>query len=81
MSARVLSSRIAIYGLLIVWAFICLFPIYWTFTTSFKVAIDVTKGHYIPWLDFMPDWKGWRSIGLSPDTIGETSTARAVDSK
>lgn len=76
MSARFLSSRVAIYGLLILWAFICLFPIYWTFTTSFKVAIDVTKGHYIPWIDFVPDWKGWRSLGLSPDTIGETSTAR-----
>lgn len=76
MSARFLSSRIAIYGLLILWAFICLFPIYWTFTTSFKVAVDVTKGHYIPWVDFMPDWKGWRSLGLSPDTIGATSTAR-----
>ena len=24
----------------------------------------------------MPDWKGWRSLGLSPDTIFETSTVR-----
>ena len=34
------------------------------------------QGHLIPWLDFAPDWKGWRSLGLSPDTIGETSTVR-----
>ena len=30
----------------------------------------------IPWLDFQPDWKGWRSLGLSPDTIGNVSTVR-----
>ena len=24
----------------------------------------------IPWVDFKPDWLGWRSLGLSPDTIG-----------
>ena len=66
-----------IYAALIFWTFICLFPIYWTVTTSFKSAVDVTQGHLIPWLDFPPDWKGWRSLGLSPDTILETSTARA----
>ena len=54
---------------LIFWAFVSLFPIYWTVTTSFKSAVDVTQGHLIPWLDFQPDWKGWRSLGLSPDTI------------
>ncbi|WP_119300587.1 carbohydrate ABC transporter permease [Dongia deserti] len=69
-------TRIIIYGLLILWAFICLFPIYWTFSTSFKNAVNVTQGHLIPWMDFVPDWKGWRSVGLSPDTIGQTSTAR-----
>lgn len=65
-----------IYGLLLIWSFVCLFPIYWTFTTSFKTAVDVTQGHIVPWLDFTPDWKGWRSLGLSPDTIWETSTVR-----
>src|ERR671925_25157 len=74
--ARHYRSRIVVYGLLIVWAFICLFPIYWTFSTSFKTAVNVTQGHLIPWLDFVPDWKGWRSLGLSPDTIFETSTVR-----
>ena len=69
-------SRIFIYGALSLWAIICLFPIYWTFSTSFKTAVNVTQGHLIPWLDFKPDWKGWRSLGLSPDTIGETSTVR-----
>jgi multiple sugar transport system permease protein len=73
---RRMSGRVLIYAALVLWAFISLFPIYWTVTTSFKVAVDVTQGHIVPWLDFEPDWKGWRSLGLSPDRIFETSTAR-----
>lgn len=69
-------GRILIYSILILWAFISLFPIYWTFSTSFKTAVNVTQGHLLPWLDFKPDWKGWRTLGLSPDTIFETSTVR-----
>jgi multiple sugar transport system permease protein len=76
-SAKRILNRALIYGALLFWAFVCLFPIYWTVTTSFKSAIDVTQGHLIPWLDFQPDWKGWRSLGLSPDTMLGTSTARA----
>jgi multiple sugar transport system permease protein len=76
LSAHHYPTRIMVYGLLIVWAFICLFPIYWTFSTSFKTAVDVTEGHLIPWVDFTPEWKGWRSLGLSPDTIFEVSTPR-----
>ncbi|MBN9009016.1 MAG: carbohydrate ABC transporter permease, partial [Rhizobiales bacterium] len=71
------ASRVLIYGALLLWAFICLFPIYWTITTSFKSAVDVTQGHLVPWVDFQPDWKGWRSLGLSPDTIFQTSTVRS----
>ena len=73
---RNILSRIFIYGALLGWTFIALFPIYWTVTTSFKTAVDVTQGHLIPFIDFMPDWKGWRSLGLSPDRIFQTSTAR-----
>src|SRR5687767_3626202 len=76
LSAHHYPTRVITYGLLILWAFICLFPIYWTFSTSFKNAVNVTQGHLIPWIDFVPDWKGWRSLGLSPDTIWETSTVR-----
>ncbi|MFC5517853.1 carbohydrate ABC transporter permease [Kaistia terrae] len=71
-----IAGKVAIYTLLILWTFIALFPIYWTITTSFKVAVDVTQGHMIPWVDYTPDWRGWRSIGLSPDTIFSTSTVR-----
>lgn len=71
------TSRVAIYGVLILWAIICLFPIYWTITTSFKMAPNVMKGNLIPWVDFTPKWIGWKSLGLSPDTIGAESTVRA----
>ena len=76
MTNGTLLSRILIYGALAVWTIIALFPIYWTVTTSFKTAVNVTQGHIIPFLEFMPNWKGWRSLGLSPDTIGQTSTVR-----
>lgn len=69
-------GRVGIYALLIAWAVICLFPIYWTVTTSFKAAPDVMQGNMIPWIDFEPKRLGWRALGLSPDTIGAVSTVR-----
>ena len=69
-------GKVAIYTLLSIWAFISLFPVYWTISTSFKVAKDVQKGAWLPWIDYQPNWLGWRSLGLSPDTIGATSTVR-----
>ena len=73
---KVVIGRVLVYGALLFWVFVSLFPIYWTTTTSFKVAVDVTQGHLIPWVDFRPDWKGWRSLGLSPDTILTGSNVR-----
>jgi multiple sugar transport system permease protein len=73
---RHVIGRVLIYAALLFWTFICLFPIYWTITTSFKVAVDITQQHVIPWLQYQPDWKGWRSLGLSPDTIGLQSSTR-----
>ena len=70
------TGRTAIYCALALWAFISLFPIYWTLTTSFKMAPDVMKGSLIPWVDFTPKWLGWKSLGLSPQTIFEESTVR-----
>ncbi len=72
-----LTRRAAVYGILILWAVICLFPIYWTITTSFKIAPDVMRGNMIPWVDYTPKWLGWKSLGLSPDTIFAESTVRA----
>lgn len=72
---RIVKS-VLVYAALIFWAFISLFPIYWTLSTSFKIAPDVTQGHLWPWIDFKPNWLGLRSLGLSPDTIGNVSTVR-----
>src|SRR5262245_29022202 len=73
---RRIASRVVIYGLLLSWAFVALFPIYWVVTTSFKVAADITSGHILPWIQYQPDWRGWGSLGLSPDSIREPSTSR-----
>jgi multiple sugar transport system permease protein len=70
------ANRVLIYGVLILWSIICLFPIYWTITTSFKMAPNVMQGDLIPWVDFQPKWLGWKSLGLSPDTIHAESTVR-----
>ena len=70
------SEKIIIYGILLLWTFICLFPIYWTATTSFKTAASVTQGLLIPWIDFEPSWKGWRNLGFSPDTLFVESNPR-----
>ncbi len=70
------SGRLVVYGLLLFWTLICLFPIYWTITTSFKTAPDVMQGNMVPFVDYEPSWRGWRSLGLSPDTIFAESTVR-----
>lgn len=70
-------GRVAVYAVLCLWALVCLFPIYWTITTSFKMAPNVMQGHLVPFLDYEPAWLGWRSLGLSPDTIAAESTVRA----
>ena len=74
--AKWFAGRVAIYGILILWTIVCLFPIYWTLSTSFKLAPNVMQGHLVPFWDFVPKWKGWESIGLSPRLIGEESTVR-----
>ena len=74
--AKWFTGRVAVYGVLFVWTVVCLFPIYWTLTTSFKLAPNVMQGHLVPFVDFAPKWKGWESIGLSPRLIGQESTVR-----
>lgn len=73
---RRFGKKTLIYGVLIIWTIICLFPIYWTITTSFKAAPDVMRGNMIPFVDYTPQWLGWRALGLSPDSIGGVSTVR-----
>jgi multiple sugar transport system permease protein len=69
-------QKTLVYGVLIIWAFVCLFPIFWTVTTAFKETKDIYQGHLIPWLQFEPSWKGWESQGLSPDTVTKPSSVR-----
>ncbi|MBX3582212.1 MAG: carbohydrate ABC transporter permease [Rhizobiaceae bacterium] len=75
-TARRFAGKTVIYLLLVAWAIVCLFPIYWTISTSFKTAPNVMQGALIPWVDYKPAWLGWRSLGLSPETIGAESTVR-----
>jgi len=74
--ARWWAMRFVVYGLLVTWAIVSLFPLFWTISTSFKTAPDVMKGNIVPWYDFTPSWLGWRSLGLSPDALSQTSTVR-----
>jgi multiple sugar transport system permease protein len=69
-------KKTLIYAALIVWTVIALFPIFWTFSTTFKVAKDVQLGNIVPWLQYEPKWLGLRALGLSPDTIWTFSTPR-----
>ena len=48
------ASKILVYGALTFWAFVCLFPIYWTVSTSFKTEPNVIQGALLPWIDFEP---------------------------
>jgi multiple sugar transport system permease protein len=60
------------YAILIVWAVVCLFPIFWLVVTSFKLPIDVNMGpFYLPGIDFEPSLHAWEYIlvgDLSRDT-------------
>ena len=56
-------GRAATYLILLIWAFICLFPIYWTVTTSFKGQTAVIQGpKYLPYIDFDPTDLGWNAV-------------------
>lgn len=60
------------YLVLAVWAFIVLFPLFWIFTTSFKLPVHVYDGPvYIPYVDFTPSSDAWRYIfvDLRNDTL------------
>jgi len=50
----------ATYGMLLLWAVVILFPLYWLITTSFKEVGDVFRGpKYFPWVDFTPTTRWW----------------------
>jgi multiple sugar transport system permease protein len=53
-------GRIAAYALLMAWALVVLFPLYWLGITSVKVPLDVNDGpYYLPFIDFQPSLHAW----------------------
>jgi multiple sugar transport system permease protein len=65
-------AKLGAFLLLLAWAFIVLFPVYWLFVTSFKTPYEVDKGpFYIPFVDFQPTLDAWRYIlfDLGNDTL------------
>ncbi|MCI0576528.1 MAG: carbohydrate ABC transporter permease, partial [Chloroflexi bacterium] len=54
------ADKLLVYSLLIFWAVIVLFPLYWLFITGFKLPIDVNSGpFYLPFVDFRPSLHAW----------------------
>ncbi len=55
------------YALLVIWALVCLFPIYWVLITSIKLPIAVFQGpKYCPWIDFQPTLNAWQFLLTGP---------------
>ncbi len=66
------QAKLAAFVVLLFWALVVLFPIYWLFVTSFKTPYEVDKGpFYIPFVDFQPTLDAWKYIlfDLGNDTI------------
>jgi multiple sugar transport system permease protein len=60
------------YMILLAWAFLVLFPLYWLFVTSFKTPGAVDGGpFYVPFLDFKPTLDNWQYI-LVGDLANDT---------
>lgn len=63
MKKRSLPATVGLYAILILWAFICLFPFYWMLTTSFKRPLDVNRvPRYIPFVDYQPTTDHWKFL-------------------
>ncbi len=51
------------YIILIFWALVVLFPLYWLLITAFKTPLEVNSGpNYIPFVDFQPTLANWHYI-------------------
>jgi multiple sugar transport system permease protein len=57
------ARKASSYAILLLWAFIVLFPFYWLLTTAFKLPIDVSTGpKFIPFVDFQPSLNAWEEM-------------------
>jgi multiple sugar transport system permease protein len=56
-------QRFLLYGIVMFWSCIVLFPFYWLLTTSLKTPLHVSRGpRYIPYVDFQPTLKHWQYV-------------------
>ena len=56
-------AKLVAYVLLLGWALVVLFPLYWLVVTSFKLPVQVDGGpRYLPFIDFQPTLENWRYI-------------------
>lgn len=63
MKRKMWVQRFFLYAVVIFWCFICLFPFYWLFTTSFKQPLHVSRGpRYIPYVDYQPTGEHWQYL-------------------
>lgn len=66
-------ARAGAYAVLVAWAVVVLFPVYWMVTTSFKTPLDVNAGPvYVPGVDYEVSTDAWDYI-----VNEEPQTARA----
>lgn len=66
-------ARAGAYAVLVAWAVVVLFPVYWMATTSFKTPLDVNAGPvYVPGVDYEASTEAWDYI-----VNEEPQTARA----
>ncbi len=55
------AAAVLTYAALIVWALICLFPLYWLAVTSLQ-SVDVRGPVFLPFVDFRPTLAAWADI-------------------
>ncbi|HTZ68394.1 MAG TPA: carbohydrate ABC transporter permease [Roseiarcus sp.] len=86
-------SRLALtltYAILGSWAWVCLFPLYWTAAVSLKGPLEIVGGpFYAPFFDYAPSLDAWRYVLFDSDdnpllrffnsaVVGLTSTALTI---
>ena len=64
------AGAVLSYAVLLFWAFVVLFPLYWLVVTSFKLPFQVNEGpFYVPFVDYQPSGHAWRYVFV--DVFGD----------
>ncbi len=64
------AGAVLSYAVLLFWAFVVLFPLYWLVVTSFKLPFQVNEGpFYVPFADYQPSGHAWRYVFV--DVFGD----------